>query len=569
MAMMSFRGAPTPPAASPAPDAREARPPGEDDHDVSTATDTIPAPTAASTAGSAAQGEPDAPGAARTFGQLLRACAETWGDAVAVLREEGEEVLEAITYRELEARTALLARGLLARGIGKGARVGFIFGNGPDFAVMLGAIGRIGAIAVPISTLIRANELVRVLRQSDIQGLIVQRNFLGKDYVERLVEALPELAGQANGALRTPRVPYLRWVLSTGDDLPSAVGSLGWLEEAAPGIPEDLLREVESEVHPTDQLVEIYTSGSMALPKGVRHAHGPVLFRSHTMRAMLEHVPGKRVVCMLPMFWVGGMMMYLVPGLEAGSTVVCTDRTLSNSRFAMGSVLADEDLDLIRGPKPWWGLGMSETLGPYSWGDDFRAPGYPVCAPMDHFGPGYEIRIADEENRPVAVGETGEMQVRGYPVALGLHKIDRAEHYTPDGYYRTGDLCVIEDRPQGRRVHFVGRNGDMIKVASSNVSPAEVEMELQSLDGVHSAYVVGLPDKERGSLLVAAVVAREGVSLDFDAIEAALRARLSGYKVPRAYVPITRDEVPLLHSNKVARREIAAMIAERLERDAG
>lgn len=508
----------------------------------------------------------EGPGAAATFPQFVRATAAAYGDAVAVVLEDGDAgVVEAITFRELDDRSALIARGLLAHGVGKGTRVGFIYGNGPGFALMLAAISRIGAIAVPISTMIRSNELVRVLRQSDVQGLIMQRTMLGKDYVERLVEALPELAGQDSGALRVSRTPYLRWIVSSGDDLPSCVAPLGFLTDPAASVPESLLREVESEVHTSDQMVEIYTSGSMALPKGVRHNHGPVLFRSHTMRAMMEHVPGKRVGCMLPMFWVGGLMMYLVPGWEAGATVVCTERTLSNSRFAMGSVLAPEDLQLIRGPKPWWGLGMSETLGPYSWGDDFRAPGHPVCAPMDHFGPGYEIRIADEDDRPVAPGEVGEMQVRGYPVASGLHKIEQTEHYTADGFYHTGDMCVIEQTVEGRqRVHFVGRGGDMIKVASSNVSPAEVEMELQSLDGVHSAYVVGLPDKERGALLVAAVVAREGATLDVAEIEGELRRRLSGYKVPRAYVQLAREEVPLLHSNKVARREVARMMVERL-----
>ncbi|MCJ2178826.1 class I adenylate-forming enzyme family protein [Novosphingobium album (ex Hu et al. 2023)] len=508
----------------------------------------------------------DGPGSATTFPQLVRAAAEAYGDSTAVVREDGEEVVEAISFRELDESSALIARGLAAQGIGKGTRVGFIFGNGPQFALMLAAISRIGAIAVPVSTMIRANELVRVLRQSDVQGLILNRTMLGKDYVERILEALPELEGQESGSLRLARAPYLRWIVSTGEGLPSCVAPMEFLTDAAASVGEDLLREIESEVHPTDQMIEIYTSGSMALPKGVKHHHGPVCFRSHTMRAMIEHTQGKRVPCMLPMFWVGGLMMYLVPGIEAGSVVVCTDRTLSNSRFAMGSVLAEEDLKLIQGPRPWWGLGMSETLGPYSWGDDFRAPGYPVCAPMDHFGPGYEIRIADESNRPVAAGEVGEMQVRGYPVASGLHKIEKSEHYTPDGYYRTGDMCLVEDRPQGRRIHFVGRNGDMIKVASSNVSPAEVEMEMQSLDGVHSAYVVGVPDKERGNLLVAAVVPRDGASLDFDAIEGEMRRRLSSYKVPRAYVELAREDVPLLHSNKVARREIARMMAEKLGR---
>ncbi|WP_395390865.1 class I adenylate-forming enzyme family protein [Novosphingobium sp. BL-8A] len=504
------------------------------------------------------------PGAARTFPELIRSAAAAYGDAVAITLET-EVGSESATFAELDRRSAELARGLLARGVGKGARVGFIFGNGPGFAVALAAIARIGAVAVPISTMIRAGELVRVLRQSDVQGLIVQREMLGKDLVARLVEALPELAAQACGALRLTRAPYLRWIVSSGAGLPSGVGPVAWLADAGVDVSEELLGEVEAEVHPTDQMIEIYTSGSMALPKGVRHLHGAVMARSHWLVEMLGVQTGEERPAQLPMFWVGGLMLYLLPGWERGAVTTCTERTLSNSRFAMGSVLAEEDLERIRGPQPWWGLGMSETLGPYGWGDEFRVPGRPVCAPMDHFAPGYDIRIADEDGRPVGNGEIGEMQVRGPAVAPALHKIDRAEHYTADGYLRTGDLCLVEDRADGRRIHFVGRGGDMIKVSGSNVSPAEVEMELQALDGVHSAYVVGLPDRERGALLVAALVPRDGAVLDMTAIEARMRDSLSGYKVPRAWVELARDEVPLLHSNKVARRDIARIVAERLE----
>ena len=121
-------------------------------------------------------------------------------------------------------------------------------------------------------------------------------------------------------------------------------------------------------------------------------------------------------------------------------------------------------------------------------------------------------------------------------------------------------MCLVD----GTRTHFIARGGDMIKTASSNVSPAEVEMELQALEGVESAYVVGLPDQERGELVTAAVVPREGFTLDFADIEAQLRARMSGYKVPRAYVQITREDVPLLHSNKVSKRLVAQLVAERL-----
>ncbi|MEZ5734967.1 MAG: fatty acid--CoA ligase family protein [Novosphingobium sp.] len=409
----------------------------------------------------------------------------------------------------------------------------------------------------------KSNELVRVLRQSDVQGLIVQRELLGKDYVERICEALPELLETSDPDLRIGKTPFLRWILSTGDALPPTIRDVSILNEAAGSVSEELLAEVESEVHPTDQMLEIYTSGSMALPKGVKHNHGPVMFRAHYLRGMIGPQRGQETNAMLPMFWVGGLMMYLMPNWEVGAITVCAEKTLNNSRVAMGSVLSDDDLALLSNqPKPWWGLGMSETLGPYSYGDEFRAKGYPVCAPMDHFADRYDVRIADEENNPVGDGEIGELQIRGYPVTPGLHKIERDAYFTPDGYYHTGDMCLVE----GTRVNFVGRNGDMIKAAGSNVSPAEVEMEMQALEGVHNAYVVGLPDKERGQLVVAAVVPREGVKLDFAEIESTLRQKLSSYKVPRAYVEITRDEVPVLHSNKVSKRLVEKMMAEKLGR---
>ena len=133
------------------------------------------------------------PGAATTFPQLVRAAAAAYGDDVAITLKETTTADKSITFLELDRQSAELAKGLIARGVGKGMRVGFIYGNNPSFALMLAAISRIGAIAVPISTMIKSNELVRVLRQSDVSGLIVQRKLLGKDYVDRVCDALPEL----------------------------------------------------------------------------------------------------------------------------------------------------------------------------------------------------------------------------------------------------------------------------------------------------------------------------------------------------------------------------------------
>jgi acyl-coenzyme A synthetase/AMP-(fatty) acid ligase len=94
-------------------------------------------------------------------------------------------------------------------------------------------------------------------------------------------------------------------------------------------------------------------------------------------------------------------------------------------------------------------------------------------------------------------------------------------------------------------------------------------MEMQALPGVLSAYVLGLPDDTRGEAVVAAVVPRDGATLDVAALQASLRSRISSYKVPREIILIAQDDVPMLHSNKVGRRLLQALIAQRLGRNAG
>lgn len=504
---------------------------------------------------------PASPQAAATFPQFVRAAAAAYADDPAITLQRPGLPDETLSFAEIEAQSARLARALVARGAGKGTRIGFIMGNGPAFAVTLAAIARIGAIAIPVSTVSRANELVRILRQSDIAGLIVQRSLLGKDYVERMCEAVPALGEGGSPHLRLSELPYLRWIVSTGEALPASVLPMDELLAGAESVGEVLLWAIEAEVHPSDQMIEVYTSGSMALPKGVRHNHGPILFRTHFLRGKLPIRRGGASAAAIPMFWIGGLMMTLLPNWAAGATTLCTEGTSPNSRFAQGTVLAEEDLKLRQNASIHWALGMTETLGPYAWGDELRAAGYPLCPPLDHIADRFEVRVA-QDGKAVPEGVTGEIQIRGYALTPGLHKIERSEHFEPDGFYRTGDLGVVE----GERIHFVGRNADMIKTARSNVSPAEVEMEMLRLDGVHSAYVLGLPDDERGQIVVAAVVPREGADLDFAAMERALRANLSSFKVPRAFVAIAREEVPMLVSNKVAKRELAAMVTARLGR---
>ncbi len=495
---------------------------------------------------------------ARIFAQLLHQAARAYGDDTFMTLVQEGLTEDTLTFTALERESAQLARGLLARGVGKGTRIGFMVGNGPDFARWLAAITRIGAVAIPMSTLLKGAELLRVLRQSDISGLIVQRELLGKDLLSRLMETLPDLAVKNSADLRLHQLPFLRWILSSGDSLPRAIRSTAWLTEAVGTIDEALLAAAEQEVYPSDQMVEIYTSGSMALPKGVRHGHGPVVMRAKYLQKKLAISKDQQLIATMPMFWVGGLMMSLLPALVAGAHVICKERTVVDSRYAMGSVQAEGDEIVYPEGATLWALGMTETLGPYSYGDVARVPGFPLCAPLDHIAEGFEVRVCDENDVPVMDGVSGEIQVRGYALTYGLHKLDAAEFFSADGFYRTGDLGVVE----GSRIHFLGRAGDIIKTGNANVSPAEVEEELQRLPGVHSAYVVGIPDREKGQVVVAAVVPREGEEVDTTVMISAMKQQLSSFKVPKAIYLIDRNDVPMLASNKVARREIARCLAE-------
>lgn len=503
------------------------------------------------------------PGQATTFPQFVRAAAAAHGDATAI-RFIGETRPDSsISFSELERQSARMARGLIARGVGKGTRIGFIAGNEPLFAVALAAICRIGAVAIPVSTLIKSNELVRVIRQSDIVGLICQRTLLGHDFVDRLVDALPGLGSAASTDLRLEDVPYLRWIVCTEGDLPPSFHGPDFLTgAAAETVSEELLVAVETNVHPADQMIEIYTSGSMALPKGVKHNHGPVMFRNHYLSSVSTAKAGAERPVGLPFFWIGGLGMHLLINWEMGATSLCTEGNRTDSRRALGSVLATDDLRKPAEGEMMWSIGMTETLGPYAYGDVLRVPGYPITSPLDNIAPRYDVRVW-VDGREAREGERGEIQVRGYPVTPGLHKVENDVYFEPDGFYRTGDMGVRE----GARIHFLGRDGDMIKSASANVSPAEVEMEMQQMEGVHSAYVVGLPDKERGAIVVAAVVPRDNATLDIAEIEARLRKSLSGFKVPRHFIVMSREEVPMLPTNKVHRRELERVLAARLGRD--
>lgn len=189
---------------------------------------------------------------------------------------------QTLTYVDLDQQSARLATALLDEGLGKGDHVGILMPNSVDWAVAWFAVTRIGAVAVPLNTFYKASELAWTARHADLRAMLAQSSFRGHSFLDRLEEALPELAGQGSpGRLAVSGAPFLRTIAVWGRcDRPWATT----LPVRADGrYDTDFLTEVESCVTPADDATIIYTSGSTGDPKGPVHTHGTLVRHTYNL----------------------------------------------------------------------------------------------------------------------------------------------------------------------------------------------------------------------------------------------------------------------------------------------
>jgi acyl-CoA synthetase (AMP-forming)/AMP-acid ligase II len=506
--------------------------------------------------------------------EVIRRAALLYGDDDYIVMPDRR-----ISFREVEAASRHLAKRLLAAGVTKGTRVGIHLATGPEWVVAFSAVTRVGALAMPFSTLFRPAELRTALRIGDVAVLLSSPRMLRKDHETFLEEAIPGLATSVPGHLRVPDVPYLRSIWLLGG------GSRDWAtrfdvcrqtaDDPADGVDDTLLEAVEAEVTPADPFVVVFTSGTTADPKGVLHSHGAVLRKlAPEADAALNAMFGGRVLSLMPFFWIGGLQEVLAAP-QSGAALLVLERldvaaalelgkreqatSIRGNPQALQSLLGGGDLasaiPTIR-PLParrWDGgpsskgdvptaIGMTETVGPWTAVD------------------GFDARVVDPDSgETLSEGEVGEFLVRGYGLMQGLYKREREEVFTPDGFYATGDLGYAENGLS----HFKSRLKDMIKTKGANVAPAEVEAVLNASPHVRFSFVVGLPHEAFGEEVAAAVVPDRGASVDLSDLEAECRRLLSPYKVPTIIEVLRADEVPQLSSGKPDRRGVARMLDDR------
>ena len=536
-----------------------------------------------------------------TLPSSLRHYVAQWGDREFLV--EGERRM---SFQELERESARLARGMLASGIGKGTRVGILMPDGCDWVIAFMAAARIGAFCVLISTLYQPRELGWVLRFGDIDTLLVRDEHMGHDYLERLEQALPGLAEQAGGTLHLPEAPYLRRVVVWGEGgRPwSQSGPEAFLEqgEAAPAIDEAYLRAVEDAVTPADLMLMIFTSGTTADPKGVPHTHGTAIRHSHVLLNVWQIEAGDRIAALMPMFWLGGINTSLLPALFLGSTLIFPEsrdagdlldlieeeqitwfaagwgpqitammehpsytekkvRSLKPSSNFIFFPPKDEDGKPLPVERLALCLGMTESFGPHGkWLQSIVLPPEKAGSKGKTIDGLERIVVDPETGERLPPGRSGELWVRGYSLTPGLYKKERHEVFTPDGYYRTGDLCTLDEEDY---VYFHGRSGDVVKVKGANVSTREVEVALEAFDDVVEAIVYGEPNEDFDERLIAAVVPAAGTTPKEAELRERLKGELSAYKIPREIHLVSHGEVPRTASGKAIKRRLHELLQQR------
>ena len=513
------------------------------------------------------------------------------------------------TYSELGSQIDRAAEGLRLAGVQAGDRVALILPNCPQHIIAFYAILRLGAIVVEHNPLYTAPELEHPFNDHGARVAIcwdkaapTLEKLRGRTPLETIVsvnmtEAMPLLQ---KIALRLP-IPSLRKTRAQlTADAPNTIPWESLINPAIGGDGSDI--ESPTDVTRDTTALILYTSGTTGAPKGAQLSHGNLVANVLQGKAW---VPGlgeqeERLLAALPMFHAYGLTMVATLGVFIGGEIIllpapdlklimqvmkrhtptwlpgvptlyekivdAAEATGVNIKGIRNAFSGASTLP-VRTVDRWEhytngtlveGYGPTET-SPIIVGNPMngkRRPGY-VGIPF----PDTDVRIADPDNldKTQPDGFEGEVLVRGPQVFQGyLNQPDATEHSFHNGWYRTGDVGVME--PDGF-IRLVARIKEVIITGGFNVYPAEVEEVLCSHPDVADAAVVGIPREDGSENVAAAITLTEGAALDPDGLKNYCREQLTRYKVPRNFYHF--EDLPRDQMGKVRRRDVQQQLVER------
>ncbi|SEG97094.1 benzoate-CoA ligase family [Nonomuraea solani] len=499
------------------------------------------------------------------------------GDHIAITGPAGT-----LTYAQLAAHVAELATGLRLLGIRPEERVLLVMSDRPETAITILAVMRMGAVAVPVSTMYNGAELGTLVRDSRA----------------RVVVATPEFEPIVREALRdAPDVATLI-LTDTPDDTDAPAHR--WADVLASGRSDQSGRSDRTDppyaTWPDSPALWLYTSGTTGAPKAAMHRHGAIKDVCDGYGDQVLGVrPDDRCLSVARLFFAYGIGNSLFFPLAAGATAIldparptpagviarvmeerptlffagptffaallasdAPDTAFASVRLAVsaGEALPAEiyrrftarfGVDIIDG------LGSTEALHIFV----SNRPGQVRPGTSGVLVPGYEARLLDDTGAPVPDGEPGHLYVRGDSIATGYWCRTATTRQVFQGeWLRTGDTYVRE--PDGF-YRCLGRSNDMIKAGGIWVSPMEVEARLLQHESVGECAVVAYIDGEGLEKPVACVVSAPGRSVDAGELIGFCREGLASFKRPREVLVL--GELPKTATGKIQRvvvRQIAA-----------
>lgn len=463
-----------------------------------------------------------------------------------------------ITYAELHAEAERWRAALEARGVRAGDRVGVLAHNRYEFLPLFVACLRCGALLVPLNWRLASPELARVIAHAEPVLLFAEARF----------DAHRSLAGAHT------------WV-DLDRDVPE------WLAGASAGEPGDRTA-VESSL-----AMLLYTSGTSGAPKGVMISHRQLLWNAISTMLGWSLTAQDVAPVSTPFFHTAAWHVFTTPLLYSGGCVVVLPNFDANDFLAVlarygatRTFCVPTQLHVLQ-QTPDFGrpLPLLRTFIsggaplPVHTAEAMRTAGYVVrdayglteCGP-NCFGmpddalwaktgsvgwplPFVRMRVVDREETSVASGVVGELQLRAPQLFDGYyHDADRtAEAMTEDGWFRTGDLVVVDDDGAFR---VCGRTKEMFISGGENVYPGEVEAALARCTGVREVVVVGVPDTIWGEVGNAAIVPSE-TTVRADDILRELRSHVASYKVPKRVLFVST--LPTLGSGKIDRETVRSL----------
>lgn len=506
-----------------------------------------------------------------------------------------------ITYAELDAHGRGFAAWLQSLGLPKGSRVALMMPNVPAYLVALLGTLRAGHAVVNVNPLYTPDELQRQLQDSGAAVIVILENFAhtlqsvsDRGQLKHVVVTGP---GDLLGGLKAPLVNlaarYIKklvpaWHIEGAQMLSKVLASGAGLPFSAPAISMD------------DLAVLQYTGGTTGVPKGAMLTHRNLTSNVMQMEAVaspaLHDLAARQVTILsaLPLYHVFAMTVCGLYGLHAGmrNVLIINPRdqpsligawrktpinvfpgvnTLFNAlvhnedfakldfsglRLTLGGGMAVQQAVAERWLKVTGrplveGYGLSET-SPVATVNPTDTDAYSgsIGLPL----PSTDVAILDDEGHEVALGERGEVSIRGPQVMAGYWQKpeETRQAMTADGFFRTGDIGIMDDKGYTR---IVDRKKDMITVSGFKVYPNEVEAAVSQMPGVLECAAIGVPDGHSGEAVKVFVVKKDA-SLTEAQVQQWCKDKLTGYKRPR-FVEF-RDELPKSNVGKILRRELRA-----------